>query len=100
MTYFIPKVVLEDRNDGCCQDRMENVEVRIGFENYLLDRNALNPLCFFQDFPPPNITSVFKCTSGTLEGRFVLARKVGVTTSENNYAWTVREVRVWVTEWS
>ena len=101
-SYFIPKVILEDRNDGCCPTRLENTEVRIGFDDYSQSVMNLNPLCFEQDFEPPSITSVYVCESGPMEGRFVLARKIGPTTNEATphsiYAMTIRELRIWVVE--
>lgn len=95
--YLVTEVILEDRLD-CCHERLENTEVRIGAFDYNVVM-TLNPLCYLQDTKPVSSTSIYTCTDGPMEGRYVMVRKVAPTS--NDYyqhpgAWHIRELRVFV----
>ena len=91
--YLVVEIILNDRLDSC-NNRLENTEVRIGHNN----NNAfetLNPICFLQDIMPLTPTTVYKCSDGPMNGRFVMVRTIGpISTGE--WAWAIREFQVFV----
>ena len=99
--YFIPKVIIEDRVDGCCPGRLEATEIRLGLRDYSTNAVDLNPLCFFQSVPPTSLSVEYKCQNGPMKSRFVLMRKTGGTTRPGEHSpnvFQIRELRVFVVE--